>query len=298
MITRQQEIIQKFTRFLLHEKLLKPQSVQAYISEIRKFQDFSKIEIQDIKNYPEFSDRMIAYKEAKSLHSRSIYKMVSMFKVYLDFCSFYNYIGSPNFMSMGHGFEKGKGKTPEFFDWEEDADLIDKIFSYPYLTLRDRCLLLLLRYCGPRISELLGSNKEDLDLNNRWLRIRADASKTEKERFCPWPEDIRPWLSLYLTGMQTNFQFIESSPLFQTKDGRRLTSKGVWQFLNRLGKDLGIKCNPHKWRHTLAAFITDKAGIGKAAEILGHESISTTRGYCHYKPSKVKKEYDKIMFTA
>lgn len=274
-----------------------------YLREIEKFQDFAQVEAQQLRDYAEFSEKMIGYKTARNLSDRTIYKVASMIKVFLDFCALFDIIESPHFLSMGHGFKKGKGPEMEFFDREDpkDKEIIENVLWNPHLSLRDRAALFILFDTGLRASELCGLNIEDVDLTERWVHVRKDVGKGGKPRYVPFTEKCSMWLNLYVTGLQTCLPGIENPrPLFSNLHGRRMTPDVLWKRFNALGKTLSItqKINPHKWRHSLCSFLVLKEGIAYAAEVMGHDSIQTTKGYTHFRPSSIKRKYDEITALA
>lgn len=289
------ETIKKFSDFLIFQRSLKPKSVQEYISEIRKFQDSENVSLLEIKNYADFSSHLIAYKKKKAHSDRTTYKIASMFKEFYDFCALHEIIDSPHFLSMGHGFKKGKSPEREFFDRDADKEILDKVLWSPFLNLRDRCIIFLLFSTGIRAGELCGLNIGDVDLERRWVHVRKDIGKGEKWRYVPFDETCKMWLSLYITGMGKIDLLGDDLPLFTTKEGSRMKPGSLWKLLNNLGNSFGEKINPHKWRHSLASFIVQKTDVTIAAKILGHESIQTTYGYTHIRPQTVKKIHDKIM---
>jgi len=288
-------IFEKFAHFLIYQRNLKPTSATSYLREIEKLQDFIKVDVRQIKNYAEFSELLIKYRVEQELSDRSIYKVASMVKVYFDFLAMHEYVNSPHFLSMGHGFKKGKGEEPQFFDRDEDKSVIDKILWNPYITLRDRCILFLLYSTGLRRSELCGLNLSDIDTEKRWVHVRKTVGKGDKWRYVPYDEITSMWLSLYITSLHKFNQIGKSDhPLFLTVKGDRMTPQGVWKLLNNMGRSLGVKMNPHKWRHSLASFLTQKEDISYAAEVMGHDDIQTTKQYVHFKPATVKKIYDRL----
>src|SRR5438132_6762020 len=92
-------------------------------------------------------------------------------------------------------------------------------------TERDRVLQLLGRYCGLRVSELVGLRVEDLDLDGGLLFVNQ--GKGGKDRYVPIPAriegDLRAWVGArLLTGA------LHSGWLFPgRKPGSHLTTRAV-----------------------------------------------------------------------
>ena len=78
-------------------------------------------------------------------------------------------------------------------------DQVKKLFSQPdtssYLGLRDRVMMELLYSSGLRVSELVGLNRQDLDIENQEVRLRG---KGKKERMVPITDGCALWLKTYL----------------------------------------------------------------------------------------------------
>ena len=172
------------------------------------------------------------------------------------------------------------------------------------LLRRDRALLELLYASGLRVSELTGLNLEDMEQNERMLRVRG---KGNKERIVPygtkaqealdkyWP--LREQLLLQTSGSggmrrappRTNAVFLNYA-------GRRLTQRSVGRIVKKYVKLANINwdLHPHSLRHAFAThLLADGADLRAIQELLGHQSLSTTQKYTHASIRQLMEIYDK-----
>jgi integrase/recombinase XerC len=156
--------------------------------------------------------------------------------------------------------------------------------------LRDRAILELLYSSGLRVSELVGLNSNQIDLDLGIVRVMG---KGRKERIVPVGIKAVESLNAYLDerGMAK-----EGDPLFVNSLGGRLTARSVGRLIKKYSRHSGIfrKVSPHSLRHTFATHLLDAgADIREIQEMLGHSSLSTTQRYTHVSMGKLMEVYDK-----
>jgi integrase/recombinase XerC len=156
--------------------------------------------------------------------------------------------------------------------------------------LRDRAILELLYSSGLRVSELVGLNSNQLDLDLGIVRVMG---KGRKERIVPVGGKAIEVLKAYLEerGMLNG-----EEPIFVNFLGGRLTARSVGRLIKKYTRHSGIfrKVSPHSLRHTFATHLLDAgADIREIQEMLGHSSLSTTQRYTHISMGKLMEVYDK-----
>ena len=162
----------------------------------------------------------------------------------------------------------------------------------PAVFLRDRAIMETIYSSGLRISELCGLRVEDIDADERLLRIRG---KGKKERVTPIGEHalgaIRQYWSILPHWPE------RSEPAFVAKPDssepvKPLTiQKRLKEYLVRAGLDPCI--TPHKLRHSYATHLLDRgADLRTVQELLGHAHLVTTQVYTHVTLDRLKKAYD------
>ena len=155
--------------------------------------------------------------------------------------------------------------------------------------LRDRAILELFYASGLRISELTGARLENLNLQERIIRVIGKGSKA---RLVPIGriacEAIDQYLAqerIRLVGRKTG------SEVFLSRYGKKLTTQRVWQILKEIATSGGIETNiyPHLLRHSFAThLLANGADLRIIQELLGHADIGTTQVYTHVEQSRLK----------
>ena len=171
------------------------------------------------------------------------------------------------------------------------------------LLRRDRALLELLYAAGLRVSELTGLNLEDMEQNEKMLRVRG---KGNKERIVPygtkaqealekyWP--LREQLLLQTHGSDTRRAVPRTNAVFLNYAGRRLTQRSVGRIVKKYVKlsNINWDLHPHSLRHAFAThLLADGADLRAIQELLGHQSLSTTQKYTHASIRQLMEIYDK-----
>jgi integrase/recombinase XerD len=146
--------------------------------------------------------------------------------------------------------------------------------------VRDRAILELLYGSGLRISELVGLDVDDLDLEEGSVRVLG---KGGKEREVPVGRFGREAIQAYLTRSRPSFATAQSrAALFLNQRGGRLTRQGCAQLLAKHVRGSGIDKHVtlHTLRHSFATHLLEGgADVRVVQELLGHASVATTQVY-------------------
>jgi integrase/recombinase XerC len=186
-------------------------------------------------------------------------------------------------------------RLPHFLTTREIARLLSAPNTAEPLGKRDRAILETTYSAGLRVSELVGMNDEDLDLEEGAVRIRG---KGKRERLGPLGryaiDAITQWLAVRT--LPRSAKPAGRTPVFTNRFGRRLTTRSVARMLEKylLTTGLNTKTSPHTLRHSFATHLLDGgADIRSVQELLGHRSIVTTQIYTHVSTAGLKQAYDK-----
>jgi integrase/recombinase XerC len=197
---------------------------------------------------------------------------------------------------------------PEMDRFLETPDL-----SSP-LGRRDRAILELFYASGLRLSELVGVDLEDVNLNSRVVRVMG---KGGKERIVPFNQAaeraIRAWLKdraqIMMTGAahadlrrgRTSGRLAGRAsrpvePLFVNYRGGRLTGRSVHRLVTRYVMQCStrIGISPHALRHSFATHLLQRgADLRSIQELLGHVRLTTTERYTHVNAAQLLDVYRK-----
>lgn len=185
-------------------------------------------------------------------------------------------------------------KLPHFLSTRE----IGQLLSAPEkdsLGLRDRAILETTYSAGLRVSEVVGINDGDLDMEDGLVRIRG---KGRRERLAPLGSfairAIRRWLRR--RELSPREPSGPAAPVFVNRFGRRLTTRSVGRMLEKYLKQtsLDLRTTPHTLRHSFATHLLDRgADIRSVQELLGHKSLVTTQIYTHVSTAGLRAAYEK-----
>ncbi len=188
---------------------------------------------------------------------------------------------------------KAPKMLPHVLTAEQVNGLIDQIgagkLERPHLA-RDLAIFELLYGCGVRISELVGLNLGDIDLNERWILVRG---KGKKERQVPFGKKAAAAIDRYLPDRHGK---PDQTALFLNHRGGRLTDRGARDIVKLYSTVLAgdSSLHPHALRHAFAThLLSDGADLRSIQELLGHATLSTTQKYTHVTLTDLMAVYDK-----
>lgn len=180
---------------------------------------------------------------------------------------------------------------------------LGQLFDQPDITglagLRDRAILELLFSSGLRVSELVGLDRDHINLKRREFMVRG---KGQKDRPIFISTDAAEWVNKYLEERQDTAQ-----PLFIRYNGKkqadtsgdfsRLTARSVQRMVARYALLAGITkhVSPHTLRHSFATdLLMNGADLRSVQAMLGHSNIATTQIYTHVTDPHLKKVHEQF----
>ncbi|MGH3471804.1 MAG: site-specific tyrosine recombinase XerD [Nocardioidaceae bacterium] len=161
------------------------------------------------------------------------------------------------------------------------------------LGIRDRALLEFLYGTGARISEAVGLDVDDLDLEQATVLLKGKGSK---ERVVPVGSYAREAATAYLVRARPDLvgNGTGSAALFLNARGGRLSRQSAWSVLGKAAERAGltVDVSPHTLRHSFATHLLDGgADIRVVQELLGHASVTTTQVYTLVTVEKLREVY-------
>lgn len=181
---------------------------------------------------------------------------------------------------------------PKFLTLDESINLLENMNTDDPFYLRDYCIITLFINCGMRLSELVGLNMQDINLDERSMRLLG---KGNKERIIHINDACADAIVSYLPTRKESET--ERNALFLSKQGNRISNRRVEQVVENALKDSNLDnrgLSTHKLRHTAATLMYQHGNVDTLVlkEILGHKSISTTEIYTHISNDTLKEAMD------
>jgi len=184
---------------------------------------------------------------------------------------------------------------PETLNELQVQQLIESIDTTKPRGLRDRAIVELLYASGLRISELANARLENLNLDERIMRVTGKGNKT---RLVPVGRRACEALAAYLTGERPKLVRPRTgSDIFLSARGTKLTTVRLWQIVKERARHSGLEANiyPHLLRHSFATHLLGNgADLRIIQEMLGHADISTTQVYTHVDQQRLKAVHRKF----
>ena len=150
------------------------------------------------------------------------------------------------------------------------------------LGLRDRTMLELMYASGLRVSELVGLQVHQLDMQTGVLRTEG---KGRKERLVPFGEEAQAWLLRYVQEARAAILAGQTThDLFVTQRGCGMSRVMFWVLVKKYAALAGITAplSPHTLRHAFATHLLNHgADLRVVQMLLGHADISTTTIYTY-----------------
>jgi len=278
-----QTLIKAYEGFLKLEKGLSSNSIEAYLSDIGKLEQFLVLSQMDVG--PEELDReqlgkFLAWISEMGLSARSQARILSGIK------AFYRYLlleerieKDPTALLEG---PRLGSKLPEVLSVVEIDRMLELIDLSSPQGRRNRAMLETLYSCGLRVTELVELQISGIFRAEGFIRV---IGKGDKERLVPFSPRALKEIDLYLPDRNTlSIQAGNEDILFLNRRGKMLTRNMVFTIIKELAKSAGIQktVSPHTFRHSFATHLVEGgADLRAVQEMLGHESITTTEIYTH-----------------
>ena len=157
--------------------------------------------------------------------------------------------------------------------------------------LRDWAALELLYATGVRVGELVGADVDDVDLDQRMLRVMG---KGGKERVVPFGVPARRAVSDWLTTGRPRLAVAGSGPaLLLGRRGSRVDQRQLRTASHEVARLAGVPdVAPHALRHSAAThLLAGGSDLRSVQEVLGHASLATTQRYTHVSADRLRESF-------
>lgn len=166
---------------------------------------------------------------------------------------------------------------------------------------RDKLLLTLMLVLGPRVSEVVGANRQDImkgDTQTEWRIL----GKGGKVRRVPLSDEMVDLINTYLADRPAPPQRLSpkaradaEKALFRTGRGSRLSARDIQRLMHRAAAHVlaaepeqARDVTPHALRHTAATLMLATGwDVKVVSQLLGHANISATQRYLDAIPGEL-----------
>ena len=283
--------IKGFRAYLLLERSLSEHSIDAYLRDVGKLQEFVELTGMD-KNpdemiYEDFQDFLI-YLNTLGLGDRSQARILSGLKAFYKYLLMEDLIkDDPTDLLEG---PKLKRKVPDVLSYEEVVSLLDAVDLSEETGHRNRAMLETLYACGLRVSELINLKLSNYYPDIEYVKVLG---KNNKERIVPISQDAIKHNEIYINSYRNKLNIHPDfeDHLYLNRRGKALSRVMIFTIIKNLAEKLGMskKVSPHTFRHSFATHLVEGgADLRAVQDMLGHDSILTTEIYTHLDQSYLR----------
>lgn len=276
--------LDNFSAHLKVEKSLSPNSVEAYLHDVRLLTQYLEVENKTVEpddlQLQDF-EHFLAYLHDLGLNDRSQARIISGLK------AFYKYLVNDEFIKddptvLLEGPKLSK-KLPDTLSFEEIEKLLQALDLSKDENVRNRAMLETLYSSGLRISELINLRISHIYEDVGFIRV---IGKGNKERLVPIGNDALKHINLYREHVRNKMTIHPkySDMLFLNRRGVPITRVMVFIVIKKLAEITGLNktISPHTFRHSFATHLIEGgADLRAVQQMLGHASITTTEIYTH-----------------
>ena len=281
--------IEDFVGHLSIEKNYALNTISSYKRDLLKFSSFlSKKEVLDFKMIdPDVLNIFVMELRHTNTSGKSIKRYLSSIRVFFNFLIEVGEVQTnPALLIKTPKVERDLPKTIDF----DDLKKMMTINSTQYKELRAVLMIELLYSCALRVSELVGINLEDIDMDEGFVKVMG---KGGKARFSPMGQTTVDVLKRYIKQRPSS----ATNALFINQNNTRISTRTVQNVVKKRALQVGISINvhPHMLRHAAAThFLQSSHDLRTVQEFLGHKSIKSTQVYTHLDFLELSKVYDEF----
>ncbi len=276
--------IHNFRAYLLLQRSLSKNTVDAYLHDVAKFVQYlnaAKLELSPLeissRNLRDFFVWVIDLGMLPPTQARVLSGLKAFFK-YLMVENLL--ITDPSALIESPRIAR---KLPDTLNIDEINALLAAIDLSKREGGRNKAMLEVLYGCGLRVSELCTLKISNLFLDIGFIKIMGKGSK---ERLVPVGQEAIKFLNIYLENDRTKNRVKPGNEdfVFLNSRGTSLSRVMVFLIIKNLARIIGLHKNisPHTFRHSFATHLVEGgADLRAVQDMLGHESITTTEIYTH-----------------
>jgi integrase/recombinase XerD len=284
-----------YKQYLQLERNLSKNTIEAYLSDISKVEEYSvenNIEISSLELSSEFLQEFVKWIAQSGTSGRSQARILSGIR------SFYDYLLLEKKIEKNPTelieFPKLAKNLPTVLSEVEIESMLALIDLSKEGGFRNKVILELLFACGLRVSELINLEIGHISFKEEWILVTG---KGNKQRLVPVSQNALNLIKVYLDSERIHFEAKtkDKEILFLNRRGGRLTRVFIFTVIKELAAKAGIrkKVSPHTFRHSFATeLVSNGADLRAVQSMLGHQSITTTEIYAHLDRKNLKNVID------
>ncbi len=283
------ETIEKYHDYLKYELNYSDNTIDDYFFHLKKYFEYlntKKLVVEEVTK--DDIIEFLKYLDSKKYSNKTICNILSSLRNFYDFLLDEKKIEFNIFKLVKN--PKLEKKLPNFLSYENMRSIFDSIEVNDFLTARNKMIIEILYATGVRVSELCSIKLQDIDFNNRSIKVFG---KGRKERIVYFGLPCLDAIKVYLS-----YNPFTNEYLVLNKDGQKISVRSIQKIINKVCDEACINSNvtPHTFRHTFATHLLNNgADIKSVGELLGHSSLNTTEIYTHITSDFLKSEYLKNM---
>ncbi len=294
-------LIKQYAEHLSNERAVSPHTLRNYTSDLTQFGQFlsdrglclAGDKIVDMRKVDIHVVRAYLASLTKDRKKSSIGRKLAALKGFFRYLLAIHQIDKDPLLLINT--PKQEKALPKFLSVDDVFQLLGGIKIRTPLDVRDRAILEVFYSTGIRVSELVGLNWNDIDVELGIIRVFGKGSK---ERIVPIGQMALDALRDYSVEVRKkwNLPCKGGNPVVLNNRGARITTRSVARLVEKHLKETGIavKISPHGLRHTFATHLLNSgADLRVIQEMLGHASLSTTQRYTHLNLDQLTAVYDK-----
>ncbi len=275
-------LVEEFLAYMKTERGCSPLTLTAYRSDLRNWlhhlqEEGVSPELEAIKT--QHLRSFVAHLSSLNRRPATIARRINGIR------SFWNYLVDSEYTERNpcrrQMTPKKEQRLPLYLTPDEVHAILatTEMNHYSFLAIRDLAALSTLVYTGVRRAELLDLTLEDVELEERLLRVRK--GKGGKERVIPIVDSLADVLTQYLEARPRT----SHDRFFVTREKRPLGRCGLTALFRKAVENSGIDrqgLTLHKLRHSFATMLLQSGcDLVSIQRLLGHNSLETTAIYCH-----------------
>lgn len=257
-----------------------------YLLESGKSENTIYAYVTDVSLYLKFLDRkkIDIYKSDKLTIMSYIQNLISLGKsersinrIVISLRNFYSYLKNEALVKevpkIEYKSSKNNRKLPQILTIEEVDKIIRIVEKDCSKGIRDNALLELMYATGMKVSELIGLNVEDVNLDLNFVRC---TDNKHFERLIPIGRSASKAISEYL-GIRYKIAQCGVPNLFVNLNGNKLTRQGIWRIVKEYARQASIdkEVNLNTFRHSFAVHLLQNgANVRAVQKLLGNQVLT------------------------